>query len=68
VNSARLPDDDSSLEEVRTGPQAGLEPRQELMQRSWRGAAYWLAPYILLSLLSMEPRTTNSGMAPPIIR
>jgi hypothetical protein len=26
--------------------------RQELMQRSWRRAAYWLAPHCLLNLLS----------------
>jgi hypothetical protein len=26
--------------------------RQELMQRPWRGAAYWLAPHLLLNLLS----------------
>jgi hypothetical protein len=26
--------------------------RQELMQRPWRGAAYFLAPYVLLILLS----------------
>jgi hypothetical protein len=28
--------------------------RQELMQRPWRSAAYWLAPHGLLSLLSLE--------------
>jgi hypothetical protein len=26
--------------------------RYELIQRLWRGAAYWLAPHSLLSLLS----------------
>jgi hypothetical protein len=26
--------------------------RQELMQKPWRGAAYWLPPHALLSLLS----------------
>ena len=31
--------------------------RQELMQRPWRGAAYWLAPHSLLSPLSY--RTPN---------
>ena len=30
--------------------------RHELMQRPWRGAAYWLAPYVLLSLLSYRPQ------------
>jgi hypothetical protein len=34
--------------------------RQELMQRPWRDAAYWLA-----SLLSYKPRTISPGMAPP---
>jgi hypothetical protein len=32
--------------------QSGLEIKQELMQRSWRDAAYWLASAVLLSLLS----------------
>jgi hypothetical protein len=36
------------------------------MQRLWRGAAYWLAPYDLLSLL-IEPRMVSPGMAPPIM-
>ena len=36
-----------SLEEVRAGTETGLE----LMHRSWRGAAYWLSPHGLLSLL-----------------
>ena len=42
--------------------------RQELMQRPWRGSAYWLAPHDVLSLLSYriqdhQPRdgTTHSG-------
>ena len=30
--------------------------RQELKQRPWRGAAYWLAPHGLLSLLSYRPQ------------
>ena len=30
--------------------------RQELMQRPWKGAAYWLAPHGLLSLLSNRPQ------------
>ena len=39
--------------------------RQELMQRPWRGTAYWLAPHDLFILLSIESRTTSPGMAPP---
>ena len=39
--------------------------RQELMQRPWRDVAYWLASLGLLSLLLIELRTRNSGMAPP---
>ena len=46
--------------------------RQELMQRPWMGAAYWLATYGLLSLLyyrtkDHHPRdgTTHSGLSPP---
>ena len=42
--------------------------RQGLMQRPWKGAAYWLAPHGLLSLLSYrtqdhQPRdgTTHNG-------
>ena len=41
------------LEEVGTGTQNRTGTwRQELMQRPWRGAAYWLALHGLLSLLS----------------
>jgi hypothetical protein len=39
--------------------------RQELMQRPWRNAAYWLAPHGLLILLSTKPRTTSPGVVPP---
>ena len=46
--------------------------RQELMQRPWRGAAYWLAPHGLLSLLSYrnldhQPRDgiTHNSLGPP---
>jgi hypothetical protein len=42
-----LPHHCSSSKEVR--PETW---RQELMQRPWRGAAFWLAPHGLLSLLS----------------
>jgi hypothetical protein len=48
--------------------------RQELMQRPWRDAAYWLASPGLLSLLSYrtqdhQPRdgTTHHGLGPPIL-
>jgi hypothetical protein len=46
--------------------------RQELMQRPWRGAAYWLASPGLLSLLSYRTQdhqardgTTHNGLGPP---
>ena len=46
--------------------------RQELLQRPWRGAAYWLALPDLLSLLSYriqdyQPRDgpTHNGLSPP---
>jgi hypothetical protein len=39
--------------------------RGELRQRPWRGAAYWPAPYGLLSLLSYS--TTSPGLAPSIM-
>ena len=45
--------------------------RQELMERPWRNAAYWLAPHGLLSLLSYstqdhQPRsgTAHSALYP----
>jgi hypothetical protein len=37
--------------------------RQELLQRPWRNAAYWLASFSGCFLI--EPRTTSPGMAPP---
>ena len=41
-----------SLREVRAGTQTGQKlGSQELMQRPWRKAAYWLAPGSLLFLL-----------------
>jgi hypothetical protein len=40
-----------------TGVRAGTW-RQELMQRPWRAAAYWLAPTACSTFL-MAPRTTN---------
>ena len=40
--------------EIRAGTQEGTW-RQELKQRPWRSAAYWLAPPGLLSLLSYTP-------------
>lgn len=40
--------------------------RQELMQRSWRGGAYWLATCGLLGQLSCNIlKATSPGMAPP---
>jgi hypothetical protein len=58
--------------EVRTGTKnrAGSW-RQELMQKTWMGAAYWLASHGLLSLLSYgtqyyQPRggNTHQGLSP----
>jgi hypothetical protein len=39
--------------------------RQELMQTPWRGAAYWLAPHVWLSLLSNRTQVHSPEMAPP---
>ena len=39
--------------------------RQELMQRTWRGAAYWLASPGLLSLLSYRTQDYQPRMVPP---
>mgnify|MGYP001058360618 CR=1 FL=1 len=48
--------------------------RQELMQRPWRGASYWLAHQGLLNLLSYrtqnhQPKdgTTHYGLGPPTL-
>ena len=70
-----LPHCCSSPKEVRTGThshRAGTW-RQELMQKPWRGAAYWLAYHGLLSLLSYrtqdnQPRdgTTHHKLVPPL--
>jgi hypothetical protein len=37
---------------------------QKLMQRPWRDAAYWLAPYALLILSSYRTQDTIPGLAP----
>ncbi|EGV92411.1 hypothetical protein I79_005013 [Cricetulus griseus] len=37
------------------------------MQRPWRKTAYWLAPHGLLSLLSVEPRTSYPEIALPTV-
>jgi hypothetical protein len=57
----------------RTSCRAGTW-RQELMQRPWRGAAFWLASHGLLNLLSyrtQDPQhrggTTHSGLGPPTL-
>lgn len=41
--------------------------RQKLKQRTWSGAAYWLAPHGLLSLLFTQPRTTCLEVTPPTV-
>ena len=58
-----------SLEEVGTGTQnrAGTW-RQDLIQRPWRGAAYWLALPLhpaCSDCYLIELRTTSPGMIPP---
>jgi hypothetical protein len=49
-----------------------LKVRQELMPRSWRGAAYWLIPHGFLSPLSYKTqdhqprnRTNHNELGPP---
>ena len=42
----------SSLREVAMQKLKQGTRRQELMQRLWRGAAYWMAPHALHSLIS----------------
>ena len=54
-----LPHHCASLKEVGTGSW-----KQELMQRLWKGAAYWLAPHDLLNLLLVESRTSSLGNGP----
>jgi hypothetical protein len=39
--------------------------RQELMQRSWKGAVYWLALHGYSDYFLIESRTTSPGMYPP---
>ena len=68
-----FPNHCSSLKEVRAETKDRARAwRQKLMQRPWRGAAYWFAPHGLLSLLSYrtqdhQPRdgTTYNGLGPP---
>jgi hypothetical protein len=68
------PSKPQTIEGSQAGAQTRQEPggRQELMQKPWRGAAFWLAPHALLSLLPYrtqdhQPRDgpANSGMGPP---
>jgi hypothetical protein len=41
---------------------------QELMQRPWRGAVYWLAFLDCSAGFLIEPRTTHNGLGPsPLI-
>jgi hypothetical protein len=49
-----LPGNTPSLREV----SKGRNWRQELMQKPWRGAIYWLASGGFLILLLIEPRTS----------
>lgn len=38
---------------------------QELLQRLWRGAPYWLTPHGFPNLLSYSTQGTSPGIAPP---
>jgi hypothetical protein len=40
--------------------------RRELMQKPWKGAAYWLASMASSACFLLEPTTTSSGASPPI--
>jgi len=39
--------------------------KQELKQRPWKGAAYWLAPLACSACFLIEPRTTTEGWHHP---
>jgi hypothetical protein len=54
------------LREVRAETQTGRNLRQELVQRPWRSAAFWLTHHDLLSLLCLftASRTTSKGNDP----
>jgi hypothetical protein len=51
-----------SLRGVRKELKGGIR-KKELVQRPWKGAAYWLAPYGLL----IATRTTWPGVIPPTV-
>jgi hypothetical protein len=57
----------SIIEGCQTGQELkqGRTWRQELMQRPWRSAAYWIALMACSACFLIEPRTTSLGMAPP---
>jgi hypothetical protein len=51
----------SSTKEIKTE----IQTRQELMQRPWRGAAYWLVLTACSAYFTIEPRTTRPPRAAP---
>lgn len=62
----------SSLKKVSTGTNRAVTWRQKLMQRPWRGDAYWVAPHGLPCLLSYSTQvhqtrdgTTQNGLGLP---
>jgi hypothetical protein len=64
-----LPDHSPSLEEVRTGTQAGLEPGGRGRCRSLGGVLLAdLLPQASEAYLLIEPRTTSHKMASPAMR
>jgi hypothetical protein len=53
----------SIIKEVKTDSQTRQELETGADAEAMAGAAYWLVPYCLLSLLSRRLRTANPGMA-----
>ena len=50
---------------IKSGLELKQVRKQELMQRPWRDASYWLASPGLFSLLSIEPKSTSPKLVPP---
>jgi hypothetical protein len=57
-----LPHDSSSQREVGAGTR-----KQELIQRPWRNAAYWLPPLGCSTYFLIQPRNTCPGLEPPMV-
>jgi len=56
----------TSLKKVRTDSNKEGTWRQELMQKPWRGAAYWLAPHDFLHLFSYRTQDPQWARPSPI--